>query len=357
MDGLRFYAALLVFMTHCLGTIRTALLSYPPVPAVDAGLISRSLYFFADGNHGVDIFFVLSGYLMGVKFFGSRGNFSYGRFIQGRFSRIYPAFLASYLVVMVCNMHFGWAWSFNSFIAGLFFLNAVPALDVIPYHYVSWSIGFEFLFYLVFPALLFLPARFSSFTKATIAVVIVYAVTFSVPELTWLLRMTGLFLGLWIASLDRNMLQKIADRVPLWVGLAVYAAYLLSRGSLPYPVAYSLMLPGIALIFISSVFGSNWLNRLFSTEPLRFLGTISYSFYLWHTMGISIGTFILLPFFGVPRTDTALTIALMLPLTFCLSVLMAFVSFKLFEASYFRKRLQIALPLSPEAAEPLALRR
>lgn len=145
MDGLRFYAAFLVFMTHYIGLIRTDLFSLPP------GEMGSLLRLLEDGNHGVDIFFLISGFLMGRSVLARKGPFSYPGFIAARFWRIYPAFLVSYGAAVACDLHFGWRWSPVDALAGLVFLNAIPALGIIPYHYVSWSLAIEFLFYLTFP--------------------------------------------------------------------------------------------------------------------------------------------------------------------------------------------------------------
>src|SRR5262249_58629809 len=83
-------------------------------------------------------------------------QFSYGSFIWRRFLRIYPAFLASLFAATWLAVGLGYKFDFIVFLENLVFLNAVKELNVPPYNHVTWSLGYQFAFYLVLPLILWL---------------------------------------------------------------------------------------------------------------------------------------------------------------------------------------------------------
>lgn len=94
IDGIRFYAAFAVFMEHVIGG---AVTQYFRVPDANVGYHAGSLFmrfvaYLADGNHGVDLFFLISGFLMARIVLAEGRSFSYVGFIASRVKRIYPAF-------------------------------------------------------------------------------------------------------------------------------------------------------------------------------------------------------------------------------------------------------------------------
>src|SRR5262249_57804279 len=113
IDGLRFYAAFAVFFVHMIGSIAFDYL-HTPTEMWNRGtsvIWIRCLYFLSDGHHGVDVFFIISGFLMGRIVMESR-QFSYGSFIWRRFLRIYPAFLASLFAATLLAVGLGYRFDF-----------------------------------------------------------------------------------------------------------------------------------------------------------------------------------------------------------------------------------------------------
>lgn len=97
IDGIRFYAALAVFMQHVIGG---AITEYFRIPAPQFGyhvgtFWMRVVAYFQDGDHGVDVFFIISGFLMARIVLADGRGFSYAQFLGNRVRRIYPAFLVS----------------------------------------------------------------------------------------------------------------------------------------------------------------------------------------------------------------------------------------------------------------------
>ena len=90
----------------------------------------------------------------------TKQRFSYGSFLRKRFLRIYPAFLISLLISTVLSVHWNWvkfeAAAFCENLLLLNGLNGVAGINVPAYNCVTWSLFYEFAFYLVFPLLFWL---------------------------------------------------------------------------------------------------------------------------------------------------------------------------------------------------------
>lgn len=346
MDGLRFYAAFVVFMVHLTASAKTTMPSSTSTGFFNADFFQTILAVLGDGHHGVDFFFVISGFLMGRHLLAKGDRFSYTHFLQARFKRIYPAFLVSYVAAIVCDLHFGWTWKPFDAVAGLFFLNAIPSLEIIPYHYVSWSIGFEFAFYIAFPVILLLPSRIPNAFKAGAICLGFFAATVYFPEITWLLRMTGLFAGLWLSTVSDSKLNFLAKNTPWYLAILPYLIFLTVRDpSIPI-WSYVLTIASAVCVFVIVVYGENPLSRLAQTSVARFLGTISYSFYLWHTMCISASLYIIMPAVGLSSGPPEIMLLILAFLSGSLAILVSYASYLLTEKFYFRhSRVKVISPV------------
>src|SRR5262249_34398947 len=97
-------------------------------------------------------------------------------------------------------------------------------------------------------------------------------------------RMLGLMAGCLLACHSDDELRQMAKEIPLWPALFVYATIVFLQATHPvdYKLHYIALLLALLAIFIKIVFSDNVVSRIMSTRPFRFLGTISYSIYLWH---------------------------------------------------------------------------
>jgi peptidoglycan/LPS O-acetylase OafA/YrhL len=93
----------------------------------------------------------------------------------------------------------------------------------------------------------------------------------------------------------------------------------------------------MALLFIKVAHGTGVITSILSHPVARYLGTISYSFYLYHAICITFVAHRLYPTIGVAGHDW-LSIILLAPLSFGLAVVLSKLSYKWFEAQYFRRR-------------------
>ncbi len=263
------------------------------------------------GFTGVDIFFVISGYLIGGHIYSEvrAGSFSFLRFYQRRAKRILPAFygvlafvLPAALILMspyelsvlgrtacaatlsASNIVF---WRISGYFANQSELN--PLL-------MTWSLGVEEQFYAVIPLLmvflgcirrsLLLPAALLvcalSFLLACLALAShPDAVFFLLPTRAWEL---GAGVVLAIVELNRKRFALAAPLTQLLsiAGLALMLApvFLLNARS-PFPGLAAL--PSVLGTALVIAVPASWINRrILSLPPLVFVGRISYSLYLWH---------------------------------------------------------------------------
>jgi peptidoglycan/LPS O-acetylase OafA/YrhL len=138
LDHLRFFAAVLVVLYHYYSTT-------VPVAA-------RANQFFLnlvnEGSSGVDIFFVLSGFIFGAISCGKQ--IRYFDFIWSRFVRIYPLYLCAILLVLAVHAAKFLPVDSLMLLLPFFIVSYLPAL---PGFGQLWTIGLEFQFYFLFPFL------------------------------------------------------------------------------------------------------------------------------------------------------------------------------------------------------------
>lgn len=330
IDGIRFYAAFIVFVEHILGSI---VIEYFKVPADNFGYTSSSsvisfLFYLADGNHGVDIFFIISGFLMARVI--AKDGLSYQSFIAARIKRIYPAFLACLVITTAIVIGvFGWPWMPRDFAYNLIFLNAFPEFGVKGYNHVTWSLGYEFLFYLIIPIL----ALFSRAIPTWVAgVVLMIAAAFLIPDS--LIRINALFAGALIGTLSDRTLKGIAARIPITVVLAAFVGcgllkYVFHVRFLTY---YWTLIPCVSLLFIRLVWAPSMLGNILATPVFRKLGTLSYSVYLYHSV---IGSLVLYKLTPWPASIGGAIFCFVT--TLVITLIVSYLSYQIFENWYFKK--------------------
>jgi exopolysaccharide production protein ExoZ len=291
LDGLRGFAVLLVFCVHAAGNAAAVAwqvdLERTSLAALSGGA-TRMLFWLFRSHHGVFLFFVLSGFLIG-RMWWPVARLTYATFAWRRTVRIYPAFL----VAFAASLLFAWSsgtWSppdVPRLIGNLLFLNAVAPLHVVPFNIVTWSLFYEMTFYLAFPAFALAASAFGAragvvlWTAGTLLPLAAVSLGADAFVLCWSL----LFLGV-AAAVHEAHLTAVAARLPTLVVVALYLA--VTTGALfdlvnPAPAILAF---GVAAVFMvgKCLAGSNVLARAMSWRPLRELGRMSYSFYLLHWM-------------------------------------------------------------------------
>lgn len=149
LHSLRAFAALWVMVFHVKGQTGLA----------DIGIgwgdffIDVSL-FVSYGYLGVQLFFVLSAFLLGLHYFqADRNHWRYRGYITKRIARIYPAYLVQLVVLVVFSGWFGIKYSFawSDLLSHLFLYFNLPPNYVQQYNGVWWTLPVEFGFYIILP--------------------------------------------------------------------------------------------------------------------------------------------------------------------------------------------------------------
>jgi exopolysaccharide production protein ExoZ len=339
LDGIRFYSALLVFLVHSIGAISQDIFKigetdFTPQSSNLAHAFWSALANF--GHHGVDIFFILSGFLMMRISFDKNKLTGTVSFLLRRFLRIYPAFAASLILGTWIRVQvMDWEFNARDFILNFFFLNAIPELGIIPYNFVTWSLGYEFAFYLLVPLIFCAPTQRSRILLLTGLIGLGFLL---IPE-TYL-RFLGLLFGALLGCLSDEDNQRISSRVPTALLVIVYLAINLAHilGAVNIYVYLAIFLPTTCLLIAKISLHVNILNSIFSLSWFSFLGRISYSFYLWHTVCIGLVYRYIIYQYTINYSPGAFGSVYYFALSLAFSILVAYVSYVLFERWYFALR-------------------
>ncbi len=291
LDGLRGFAVLLVFCVHAAGNTAAV------VAGLDLGNASflslatwsqRLLFWLQRSHHGVFLFFVLSGYLIG-RMWWPRPRLSYARFAWRRTLRIYPAFLLSFVASMLFVRFTGPMIALDAprLVGNLLFLNGAPATGVVPLNIVTWSLFYEMTFYLAFPVLLLAAVRESGRAAywvpalGIVAPILLVAAGVDTLVLCWSL----LFGGVALAFRGERAVRRMARIPAALVGL-LYLSITTSALLDVVPQTASIVAFGAVslLVVAQCVAGGNAIAAMLTWPPLVWLGRISYSFYLLHWM-------------------------------------------------------------------------
>lgn len=304
---------------------------------------------FPGGFLGVDLFFVLSGFLITgilLQELAEGGRIQLARFYARRARRILPPML----LVMLASLPAAWAillpsemqrfaWSLLAtlgFVSNFFWFETLgaygaAAADQQPFLH-GWSLAIEEQFYLLFPPALMLLVRLGGgrAVGAGIAVLLVSGLavaqfsTWAMPSFSFFSpasRAWELLAGSGLAWLSRHRagllrrgpLARLAPLAALLVLLACFAGFELEGSGHPGLPTLPVILASCALIWFAQP--DEPVTALLSTPPLVYLGKLSYAIYLWH--------FPIFAFGRLANIDgiTAVDMTAWLGLTLALSVL------------------------------------
>jgi len=262
---------------------------------------------FHGGFLGVDIFFVISGYLITTILVGDLDGdkFSIVKFYERRARRILPALL----FVILCSLPFAWAWlaptqledfgksvlSVAFFVSNMFFWRHSGYFDVTaelnPLLH-TWSLAVEEQYYIFFPIALLLIWKIN---RRWIIPALLVAIAASLGAAEWGSRhapTANFFLAptrFWeilIGSLCAMLFREGLVKGNRWGGLLGFAmivggmAYF--TADTPNPSLLTLIpVAGTALVILYATPGT-LAAQILSVRPLVWIGLVSYSAYLWH---------------------------------------------------------------------------
>jgi peptidoglycan/LPS O-acetylase OafA/YrhL len=342
IDGIRALAVLSVVVFHAFPT------------ALSGGFI------------GVDVFFVISGFLITSIVAGDvdKSAFSYATFYARRIKRIFPALL----VVFAVALSLGWAVQVNDEFSSLgrhvigsaaFFENFMLLKE--PGYFDSrselnpllhlWSLGVEEQFYIVWPIIIGLVWRL----RRSLAFVIITAIAlvslgiseswvfvhpmaaFYSPVSRFWELLAGGFVALFLVG-DRSVTTSAAARnIGAAIGLAVIGfGLVIIDQQTRFPGLWA-ALPVLGTCLLIWAGGTSWINRTILTHPAAvWLGLISYPLYLWHWVLLAYGRLVF------PRGLTTPGVLAIVGL----SVLLAWATYRWVERPFKRGQMRrVAVPI------------
>ncbi len=281
IDGLRAVAVLSVMFAHA------------------------NLPFMGGGFIGVDVFFVITGYLITTIILDERtkGRFSLIGFYERRARRILPALF----FVLLCTVPAAWIWllpdAYEAFskslvtatlsVSNIYFLRktdyfAPDSADVPLLH--TWSLGVEEQFYLLFPLLFLLPLKIKTIFRIVLTLAVASLIASDVgswyfPSANYYLLPTRAWetlAGAICAFYGSGRARPLNGPAAL-AGIAmVLAAILLFDPTTRTPSLITLLPVLGACIFLLFASSETFAGSILSLSPLVWMGRISFSVYLWH---------------------------------------------------------------------------
>ncbi len=370
LDGLRFLAFFLVFLHH---------LKLPPAGSMADGWATPWLALRAFGWMGVELFFVLSAFLMTsllLREHRARGAISVGRFFIRRILRIWPLYffalalgfavlpLAAYATFGTPAHHALVATYLLPYV--LFLGNVAVAIAGYPDGFAMpslallWTISFEEQFYVTLPFLLLLlaPARAVTWVRLLGAVALfglavrVALLLLPVPPhpATWVIplaRPDAFVVGMLLALAYDRELPLLRDRrgrgpVAICVAVALLASVTyfpnIDSGSWHRLWQYPAVAVGFGALLLALCGAGGAAQRVFASPPLVALGRISYGLYVYQLLALELASRLFLRLF--PQADNAPLAAWAAECTvgLLLAIAMAAASYRWLERPFLRRK-------------------
>jgi len=272
-----------------------------------------NIEFFSNGYLGVDIFFLISGYVITMKLYEdytlNNKKINFLKFWKKRIQRIYPVLIFSFSITFIFFLCFGQLHLliglFKEYISSilgfsnLYFLyhkvDYFNDLSSSPFLH-AWSLAVEEQFYLLYPIilsfLLYLVSKKKIIqTKFIIFLLIILSIFFSLvyeksnPQVSFyfpFLRFWEIGLGCLLFFFNFKKLENLNLQNYL-LSLAIIFLFLI----IFFDLTISYTLKNLITIILAAIIikfykSSSWLSYIFENKYLVYLGNISFSLYLWH---------------------------------------------------------------------------
>jgi peptidoglycan/LPS O-acetylase OafA/YrhL len=313
---------------------------------------------FRGGFVGVDVFFVISGYLITSITLAEKeaGTFSIINFYERRARRILPAL---FLVMTIC-IPFAWLWLLpsdmkdfsQSLVAVSIFASNIlfwresgyfeTAAELKPLLH-TWSLALEEQYYMLFPLFILLTWRLGKrwivgilAVLAIVSLAVAHWGAYNIPAPTFFLLPTrgwelaiGAFIAFYLSNKEFVSVSETIKQIASTLGLSLvlYAVFTFSEKT-PFPSLYALVPTiGTALIILFAA-PNTFVGRLLGTKAFVGIGLISYSAYLWHQ-----------PLFAFARHRSLEEVSEVVFLLLAIAALMlAYVSWRFVEVPFRDKR-------------------
>ncbi|HEY3721590.1 MAG TPA: acyltransferase family protein [Roseiarcus sp.] len=266
--------------------------------------------FFHGGFFGVDVFFVISGYLIAqiIRRETLHGEFSILKFYERRIRRIFPALFAMIAIVGVAGYFLMFPREFDTlgksiaatvlfssnlyfFYTNDYFQNAAQFQPLLH----TWSLAVEEQFYLLFPILMIFMRRRSG-PEITASLAAIAALSFAIDG--WMLRdhvtaafylpiprawelLIGAILAVHGTPAKTSAAMRETAGIVGLLAIAYASVFLSASAELSYPAAVYAC-GGAALLIVAGSGAGSLASRALANPIFVYIGRISYSLYLWH---------------------------------------------------------------------------
>jgi len=310
--------------------------------------------FFEGGFAGVDVFFVISGYLMSRVIIGhiNKGLFSFKDYLEKRLYRIVPALLFMVAVVIAICFFIYLPYDYKAnlqnaessilFLSNIFYWRNTPSYfdasaDTNLFLH-TWSLSVEWQFYLIYPFLLLLFNKLfknrCTFKLVFVALTLIlflgsvmltpYNGSFSfymLPTRSWEMLVGGMAF-----FADGKILNRVWQKMLATAGyVLILSGFFILNELMLWPGLYTLIpVTGSFLVIVANY--SSFV--LVKQGSLQFIGKISYSLYLWHWP-----VYVISQYYGLGTGSVAVIIYYSM-----LSLILGFASYKYVEIITFRRK-------------------
>ncbi|MEQ8856704.1 acyltransferase [Gimesia sp.] len=302
LESLRGIAALMVALSHCLIVFTvdqnpmiwtTSLRETQGTQA----FLTRLLLIPCNGGAAVTVFFVLSGYVLGLSLDRKpRQSMTYLAFYVKRVLRIYPAYLVCLTLIIASIMGFHTyqrfpntsLWFQEWYQQNITWNNALAnyALLETNLNQIAWTLKVELVMSFGFP-LFYLLSRKRAQKGNYVILLILMALSCILPGIIYLLYGFVFYLGLMLPALIEKLKQAVAPSARHTLFLVSVIALLCARSLFaPQERFFTVLLEALAAATIIAILAEGtvkvWGSRLLDLPLVHKLGQISYSFYIYH---------------------------------------------------------------------------
>ena len=324
------------------------------------GVIFYHSEFLSGGFLGVDIFFVISGYLITSLIYleyKKNKKFSLLNFYQKRIRRLVPALLVVIFLTSFAAYSFLLPYHFKEYIYSViysFFFSSniyfhfsgqaygANILSIKPLLH-TWSLGIEEQFYLFFPIFFILVAKFF-FKKLNYFLIFIFLSSFifsllienshqsfnfyMISSRAWELIGGGILAIHHIKKKKKLNVNSNYQKIFTKIGLAlIIFSFLMFKDAGSLRIYYTIIPVIGCCLIINYNYKNDLIIKILSSKPFVSIGLISYSLYLWHHPILSFDKIL-----GISKGDIFIKINLIL-----LSILLAYLTYKFVETP-FRKQ-------------------
>jgi peptidoglycan/LPS O-acetylase OafA/YrhL len=297
MDGLRFIAISMVFLFHLNGYLLATSTSYQP-----RGRPDWSCLVAMQGMHGVELFFVISGFILALPFAGHylTGDqaVSLRKYYLRRLTRLEPPYFAAVFLLLALNawVHPGSSASgYGHLAASLFYSHNLVYGTASTVIGVAWSLEIEVQFYLLVP---FMTRLFAISDRRVRRAFVIFLVLLAIAarvlilnhhsrlQLSILGYLQFFLIGFLLADIFVADWKGLPQKSFLWDAVAVLGWPLLLYG-LRWPFFTHWIFPALLFVLYCAAFRGRITQLFFSNSWITAIGGMCYSIYLLHYEVIS----------------------------------------------------------------------